>query len=100
MKKNFIFLSIVVALTIINIPHLESVEELSSQIVSEEFSIANSNSGGCESVFDIYPMGGCLVKAFDCYAGGPLTICWKGQYITCDNPPQTYGWEESVKCSN
>jgi hypothetical protein len=99
MKKSIIFLSAFVVLTIVNIPYFNNIEGLNSQIVSEKFSIANSNSGGCESVVDTYTMGGCHVSAFDCYPGGPLAICWKGQYMQCNDEPATYGWEEPVNCN-
>jgi len=48
MKKNLIFLSAFVVLTIANIPQFYSIEGINAQIVSEKFSIANSGSGvGC-----------------------------------------------------
>jgi hypothetical protein len=45
MKKNLIFLSAFVVLTIANIPQFYSIEGINAQIVSEKFSIANSESG-------------------------------------------------------
>lgn len=48
MKKSIILISALVVLTIANIPYFNSTEGLNSQIVSEEFSIANSGGGpGC-----------------------------------------------------
>lgn len=102
MKKSIIFLSAFVGLTIVNIPYFNNIEGLNSQIVSEEFSITNSDSGGCKSVVDTYTKGRCHVSAFDCCHGGPLAICWKGQYMQCNDelfPLTTYGWEEPVNCN-
>ena len=82
MKKSIILISALVVLTIANIPYFNSIEGINSQIVSEEYSIADSeNSSWCRDPGDFQvteEMNDCEILHdyfTTCYYGDRSTHC-------------------------